>query len=203
MFVCTHRYIYMMIYRCILYVYTRIYLCTHTSIDRRGFGHLYKSVCCSVLQCVAVWRSALQSVAEYCRVFKSVAVCSSVWQCVAVCCSVVHCTCCLHIDRGWLGSLLPGICTCFLFSTHTATLLFEVYVCDYMWHTCIYVYTYTHIHTHIIYVYIICIYIHILYIHTYISIEANLVQFLREILTCLVYKTQTCIQIFIHTYIFI
>jgi len=37
-------------------------------------------VCCSVLQCVAVW----------CSVLQCVAVCCSVLQCVAVCCSVLQ-----------------------------------------------------------------------------------------------------------------
>jgi len=39
------------------------------------------TVCCSVLQCVAV----------YCCVLQYVAVCCSVLQCVALCCTVLHC----------------------------------------------------------------------------------------------------------------
>jgi len=48
------------------------------------------AVCCSVLQCVAVW---LQCAAVCCSVF---AVCCSVLQCAAVCCSVLQCAamCC-------------------------------------------------------------------------------------------------------------
>ena len=67
-----------------------------------------RSVCCSVLQCVAVCRnvSELQLVAECCvlhlacsstlYVLQCVAVCCSVLQCVAVCCSVLQCVavCC-------------------------------------------------------------------------------------------------------------
>jgi len=46
-------------------------------------------VCCSVLQCVAVYCNVLQCVAVCCSVLQCVAVCCSVLQCVAVCCSVL------------------------------------------------------------------------------------------------------------------
>jgi len=70
------------------------------------------SVCCGLMQCVAVFGiSVLQyadlrfdaelvdykglqfkkCVAECCSVLQCVAVCCSVLQCVAVCCSVMHC----------------------------------------------------------------------------------------------------------------
>ena len=54
------------------------------------------AVCRSVLQCVAVPCSVLQCVAECCRVLQSVAECCRVLQCVAVCCSVLQCVavCC-------------------------------------------------------------------------------------------------------------
>jgi len=53
------------------------------------------AVCCSVLQCVAVWCSASSDRSyedDYaCSVLQCVAVCCSVLQCVAVCCSVLQC----------------------------------------------------------------------------------------------------------------
>jgi len=57
------------------------------------------AVCCSVLQCVAVWcsvsRLKLQCVAMCCSVLQCVAVWCGVsrlkLQCVAVCCSVLQC----------------------------------------------------------------------------------------------------------------
>jgi len=54
------------------------------------------SVCCSVLQCVAVAQTrpapVSQCVAVCCSVLQCVAVCCSVLQCVAVCCSVLSVT---------------------------------------------------------------------------------------------------------------
>jgi len=44
-------------------------------------------VCCSVLQCVAVWYTALQCVAVCCSVLQCVTLCCNVLQCVAVWCS--------------------------------------------------------------------------------------------------------------------
>jgi len=54
-------------------------------------------VCCSVVQCVAVYCSVWQCVAVISSVLQCVAVCCSVLQCVAVCRSVVHCgaVCCV------------------------------------------------------------------------------------------------------------
>jgi len=47
------------------------------------------AVCCSVLQCVAVYRKIdISFFAVYCSVLQCVAVCCSVLHCVAVCCSV-------------------------------------------------------------------------------------------------------------------
>jgi len=61
-------------------------------------GPRHVSVCCSVLQCVAVCCSVLQCGAVCCSVLQCVAVCCSVavLQCVAVCCSVLQCVavCC-------------------------------------------------------------------------------------------------------------
>ena len=45
-------------------------------------------MCCSVLQCIAVYCSALQCVAVCCSVLQCVIVCYSVLQCVSVCSSV-------------------------------------------------------------------------------------------------------------------
>ena len=52
----------------------------------------YISVCCSVLQCSAVFCSVLQCVAvcrNACSVLWCVAVCCGVLQCAAVCCSLL------------------------------------------------------------------------------------------------------------------
>jgi len=51
----------------------------------------HKTLCCSVLQCVAVRCSVLQCVAVCSSALQCVAVCCSVLQCVAVCCSVLQC----------------------------------------------------------------------------------------------------------------
>jgi len=65
--------------------------------------HVIIEVCCSVLQCVAVFYSVLQCVAMCCNVLQCVAVCwtrscasTSSLRCVAVCCSVLQCVavCC-------------------------------------------------------------------------------------------------------------
>jgi len=57
------------------------------------------AVCCSVLQCVAVCCSVLQCVTVCCSVLQCVAVCCSALQCVAVCCSVLQCAAvCLQQD---------------------------------------------------------------------------------------------------------
>ena len=55
------------------------------------------TVCCSVLQCVAV----------YCCVLQYVAVCCSVLQCVALCCTVLHCValCCVTHPCVLIGGL--------------------------------------------------------------------------------------------------
>ena len=50
-------------------------------------------VCCSVLQCVAVYCSVLQCVAVCCSVLQCAAVCCSVLQCAAVCCNVLQGVC--------------------------------------------------------------------------------------------------------------
>jgi len=146
-------------------------MCTY-KYRSKGSGHLYKSVCCSVLQCVAVWcsvavwRSALQSVAECCRGFKSVAVCSSVWQCVAVCCSVVHCTCSLHIDGDDWGHYYQGFVHVF-FIRHTQPLFRSkcmfVLTCD----TLTDMYIHTHVYNIRIYNMYICT--HIIYTYTWID----------------------------------
>jgi len=61
-------------------------------------------VCCSVLQCVAVWCS--------------VAVCFSVLQCVAVCCSVLQCghcqvrMTCVYSLCGFWSTRVPSVAVC-------------------------------------------------------------------------------------------
>ena len=47
----------------------------------------FDSLCCNVVQCVAVWYSVLQFVAVCCNVLQCVAVSCSVLQRTAVCCS--------------------------------------------------------------------------------------------------------------------
>jgi len=80
---------------------------------------LFDSVCCSVLQCVAVRCSALQCVAMCCSVLrcvavccsllKSVAVCCSLLQSVAVCCSLLQC----HLNSRFLrDSVCSGVLQC-------------------------------------------------------------------------------------------
>jgi len=57
------------------------------------------AVCCSVLQCGAVWYSMVQC--ECCldeiSGLQSVTLCCSAWQCVALCCKVLHlvAVCCI------------------------------------------------------------------------------------------------------------
>jgi len=64
-------------------------LCLYTTRVR-------EKLCCSVLQCVAVYCSVLQCVAVCCSVLQRVAACCNVLQCVALCCSVLQCVavCC-------------------------------------------------------------------------------------------------------------
>jgi len=49
------------------------------------------AVCCNVLQCVVVCCSVLQCVTVCCSALQCVAVCRSALQCVAMCCSVLQC----------------------------------------------------------------------------------------------------------------
>jgi len=72
-------------------------------IDRRG-ATVWLTVCCSVLQCIAVRCCVLQSCRSSINLgsrhfdWRCVAVCCSVLQCIAVCCSVVQCVavrCCV------------------------------------------------------------------------------------------------------------
>jgi len=72
-------------------------LCLHTRIDADSWrtyfaaqAHRFETVCCSVLQCVAVCGSVMQCFTVCCNVLQSVAVCGSVLQCVTVCCSVLQ-----------------------------------------------------------------------------------------------------------------
>jgi len=44
---------------------------------------VWAQLCCSVLQCIALWCSVVQCVAVFCSVLQCVAVCRSVLQCVA------------------------------------------------------------------------------------------------------------------------
>jgi len=73
------------------------------SSDRalRVYIRLTFAMCCSVLQCVAVYCSALQCVAVCCSVMWWNAVCCSALQCVAVRCSALQCVtvCCSVLQR--------------------------------------------------------------------------------------------------------
>jgi len=80
--------------------FTLILQCTFTEVCRarcRSWRlNTIHTVCCSVLQCVAVCCSVLHCEAKHytqcvvvcCSVLQCVAMCCSVLQCVAVCCSV-------------------------------------------------------------------------------------------------------------------
>ena len=59
------------------------------------------AVCCSVVQCGAVWCSVLQCVAVCCSVLQCGAVWCSVLQCVAVCCSVLQCVAVCGFGASW------------------------------------------------------------------------------------------------------
>jgi len=61
-------------------------------------------VCCSVLQCVAVYYSVLQCITVRRSVFQCVAVYSSVLQCITVCCSVLQCHIMLQCASVWHAS---------------------------------------------------------------------------------------------------
>jgi len=63
------------------------------------------AMCCSVLQCVALWYSVLQCVTVCCRVLKSVAEFCSLLHCVALCCSVLQCVAVCY-------SVLKGVAVC-------------------------------------------------------------------------------------------
>jgi len=76
-----------------------------TAAEIRELRSQLHQVCCSVLQCVAVYCSVLQCIAVCCSVFQYVAVCCSAkfanyevsyTRCAAVCCSVLQCVavCC-------------------------------------------------------------------------------------------------------------
>jgi len=79
---------------------THVMSCTHASHEPK----FAVAVCCSVLQCVAVCSESHASQEQViskcnsvcCSVLQYVAVCCSVLQCVAVCCSALQCvaSCC-------------------------------------------------------------------------------------------------------------
>jgi len=101
------------------------------------------AVCCSVLQCGAVWYSVVwymwifdadalfvshfYSTAWAYSVLQCVAVCCSVLQCVAVCCSVVQCSAVSAYKCSWIHALIQ------IFAQE------YVYVCVFM-HVCICLY---------------------------------------------------------------
>jgi len=118
-------------------IWTRIFwrkqssICISSSTTQRG--HKILEVCCSVLQCVAVFCGVLQCVAVCCSVLhevfsycvclfrrpfvdagfqRRVAVCCRVLQCVAVCCSVLQgvagCRCVLRCGAVCCG-VLQGV----------------------------------------------------------------------------------------------
>jgi len=92
--------------------------------------HLYRHLCCSVLQCDAVCCSVLQCVAVCfaiccivlhvlqcvagcCRVLLGVAVCCSVLQCVAVCCSALQCAA-VKCSMFQCAAVLQFVLVCFI-----------------------------------------------------------------------------------------
>jgi len=74
------------------------------------------SVCCSVLQWVAVGCSMLQYVAVCCSMLQYVAVCCSLLQYVAVCCSMLivllQCVCRAPLRTSWALSVFVCMCMC-------------------------------------------------------------------------------------------
>jgi len=64
-------------------------------------GRVSVQVCCSMLQCFAVFCSVLQCFAVWCSVVQCGAVCCSMLQCVAACCSVLLDMEFLMVNKCW------------------------------------------------------------------------------------------------------
>ena len=153
------------------------------------------SVCCSVLQCVAVCcvsltrgeSSRTAAVADVPRpsvsVLQCVAVCCSVLQCVAVCCIDAWICVVAPIEFEWAKHTRYDCwCVCKYKrqvqakvdnnETHINVYNLYIYICIYIYtstYTYIYIYTSTYIYIYICIHTHICMYIH-LYIHIYIYI---------------------------------
>jgi len=90
---------------CVFYTAGNVLCVTHYigGSGRVGGWPVRRTVCCSVVQCGAVWCSVVQCGAVWCSVVQCVAMCCSVLQCVAVreritystygkvCCNVLNC----------------------------------------------------------------------------------------------------------------
>jgi len=106
---------------------------------------LYGAVCCSMVQCVAVWRSALQRVAVCVAVSSGGWGTSRVCQCVAVCCSGLQyvAACCSSLKRVLRAgrSLLFSLFSRSLFCRELVTRVC-IYVCMYtLMYVCMYICT--------------------------------------------------------------
>ena len=67
-------------------------------------------VCCSVVQCGAVWCSVVQCGAVWCSVVQCGAVWCNVVQCGAVCCSVLQCVFCHRQRLTWYAGMCVRVC---------------------------------------------------------------------------------------------
>ena len=90
-----HAYIYIHIY---MYICTNRFATKHIqsrhsrfASQRVGSVLRYDAVCCSMLQCAAVWCSVLRYVAVCCSTMQCVTIGCSVLQYVTVCCCMLHC----------------------------------------------------------------------------------------------------------------
>jgi len=82
------------------------------------------AMCCSLVQCVAVWCKVLQRGAMCCSVVQCVAACCSVLQCGAVWCSVVQCGAMLCMNTRYIAN--KHVCIC---RTHACTFSRRVDTC--------------------------------------------------------------------------
>ena len=123
------------------------------------YQKIYMTVCCRMMQCVAV----CCSVSTYCFFLQSVAVCCSMLQCVAVCCSKLQCVAVYHHTVSTCLSNCIGQCCC------CCCVVFWICIPQYVsivcWiHKRIYIYicictyiAYTNTKWCVSYVYILCI----------------------------------------------
>ena len=77
---------------CSLHRITLQHAATHCNTLQHAQNPLIPAsfMCCSVLQCFAVYCSVVQCVAMCCNVLQCTAVCCNVLQCAAVCCNVLQ-----------------------------------------------------------------------------------------------------------------